>query len=40
MSATFAEVAQRNMDIWQQMQNSFFNAAGVKHDDEKKTDDD
>jgi len=40
VSATFAEVAQRNMDIWQQMQNSFFNAAGVNRDDEKKTDDD
>jgi len=40
VSATFAEVAQRNIDIWQQMQNSFFNAAGVNRDDEKKTDDD
>ena len=40
VSTTFAEVAQRNMDIWQQMQNSFFNAAGINRDDEKKTDDD
>lgn len=28
VSATFAEVTQRNMDLWQQMQSSFFSAAG------------
>jgi polyhydroxyalkanoate synthesis repressor PhaR len=40
MSATFAEVTQRNMDLWRQMQNSFFNAAGVGGTDRKKTEDD
>ena len=29
MSATFAEVAQRNMDLWREMQNNFFQAAGL-----------
>jgi len=35
MSATFAEVAQRNMDLWRQMQNSFFTAAGMKRSGDK-----
>ena len=39
VSATFADVAQRNMDLWQQMQNNFFNAAGMATGDSKKTKD-
>ena len=39
MSATFAEVAQRNMELWQQMQKSFFDAAGVNARGDKKDDD-
>ncbi|TDJ63646.1 MAG: polyhydroxyalkanoate synthesis repressor PhaR [Proteobacteria bacterium] len=40
VTASFAEVAQRNMDVWQKMQNSFFSAAGMGRDDQKKSDDD
>ena len=29
VSSSFAEVAQRNMDMWQQMQNTFFDATAV-----------
>jgi len=32
VSAPFAEVAQRNMDLWRDMQNSFFTAAGMGSD--------
>ena len=39
VSASFAEVAQRNMDVWQKMQNSFFSAAGMNRDNQKKSDD-
>jgi len=35
VSATFAEVAQRNMDLWRQMQNNFFSAAGMKRSNDK-----
>jgi len=30
VSATVAEVAQRNMDLWQKMQSNFFAAAGMR----------
>lgn len=30
VSASFAEVAQRNMDLWNQMQKNFFAAAGMR----------
>jgi polyhydroxyalkanoate synthesis repressor PhaR len=44
MSSGFTEVAQRNMDMWQQMQNTFFSAAGVARSNlnpkKKKKDDD
>ena len=36
MSATLTEVAQENMDLWQQMQESFFNAAGMRTGESKK----
>jgi polyhydroxyalkanoate synthesis repressor PhaR len=39
MSSGFAEVAQRNMDMWQQMQNTFFSAAGVRRPGQGSTDD-
>ena len=40
MSSGFAEVAQRNMDMWQQMQNTFFSAAGVRRPGQGSTDND
>jgi polyhydroxyalkanoate synthesis repressor PhaR len=41
VSATFAEVTQRNMELWQQMQNSFFSAAGIaRAGDKGKSEDD
>ena len=40
LTSSFAEVAQRNMDTWQQMQKSFFDAAGVGRNDDKTSDDD
>ncbi len=40
MSSGFAEVAQRNMDMWQQMQNTFFSAAGVRRPGQGSADDD
>ena len=40
MSSGFAEVAQRNMDMWQQMQNTFFSAAGVRRPGQGGTDGD
>jgi polyhydroxyalkanoate synthesis repressor PhaR len=40
LTSSFAEVAQRNMDTWQQMQKSFFQAAGISHKDDKTSDDD
>lgn len=40
VSATFAEVAQRNMELWQDMQKSFFGAAGFQPGDDKKKEDD
>ena len=39
MSSGFAEVTQRNMDMWQQMQNTFFSAAGVRRPGQGSTDD-
>ena len=38
LTASFAEVAQRNMDTWTQMQKSFFQAAGVGRTDKKSED--
>jgi len=40
LTSSFTEVAQRNMDTWQQMQKSFFQAAGISHKDDKTSDDD
>ena len=40
LTSSFAEVAQRNMDIWQQMQKNFFEAAGVSRKDDKTPGDD
>jgi len=40
MSSGFAEVAQRNMDMWQQMQSTFFSAAGAARPGKDKKDDD
>ena len=40
LASSFAEVAQRNMDTWQQMQKSFFQAAGMGRKDDKTSDDD
>ena len=40
LTSSFAEVAQRNMDTWQQMQKSFFQAAGMGRKDDKTSDDD
>lgn len=40
LTSSFAEVAQRNMDTWQQMQKNFFQAAGISHKDDKTSDDD
>jgi polyhydroxyalkanoate synthesis repressor PhaR len=38
LTSSFAEVAQRNMDTWSQMQKSFFQAAGVARTDKKPED--
>ena len=40
LTSSFAEVAQRNMDTWQQMQKSFFQAAGMHRPSDKTSDDD
>ena len=40
LTSSFAEVAQRNMDTWQQMQKNFFEAAGVSRKDDKTSGDD
>lgn len=40
LTSSFAEVAQRNMDTWQQMQKYFFEAAGVNRKDDKTPGDD
>ena len=38
LTSSFAEVAQRNMDTWTQMQKSFFQAAGLGSTDKKSED--
>ena len=38
LTSSFAEVAQRNMDAWTQMQKSFFQAAGLGRTDKKSDD--
>ncbi len=38
LTSSFAEVAQRNMDTWTQMQKSFFQAAGLGGTDKKPQD--
>lgn len=40
MSSGFAEVAQRNMDMWKQMQNTFFSSSGIGQSGEKKSEED